>query len=1199
MAAVAFTYDGGDTAGSVITATVTGATPGQNLALDAEAMSVNAGSATADGSGNASLTATFRFNADDGTPFATFVYDSDTGQPLGATMFNVADSRLKTNPAGSSAVWDHTTGDFSATFTPYGGGQDTYIWDWWDSLYTDDPTGSVATLSGTINLITAPDGDLVFLETDDPTFGYCVTAVWWMQAGADTVYAPAPPGLTANFSGAPLSVFPGEPVHFHDLSTPGPSGPITAWDYDFGDGTTHGSTPNPTHAYATPGTYSVTLTVTGTGPDGTDAFTRTAYVVVLTPGSASPHLYVAPAHGCPGDTVSLTGYGFASSSALTATFDGGALTFTPSTSDASGNFSSTFVVPNDNGSGLPVDVTDASTNTGSTTFDIDARALSLSPATAGPGDTVTVSGSCWCPGNALTGTWEEGTFLLPGYFSRSLVFTPPDVAIDGTVNSTFVVPEDARPGNVATVRIGDGCGPNSTVSFTVCGRPGGDYDWYATPTLRPSTDTEAVPTGELLDWTDTATDFWLLFHRPSSDWSGSTFPPPDDSTTYPLEVHQIPKDGSPLTVYPCGTDLKMHWDFASDSSIKTVGCFPPLGNCTDGGIGCTPGKTGYWYRAAWWFTGWRKRVVNARLASDGTNVWVAAIATETEAYPHISTADAESDGSGACPTGCTMDIPSQSSQFIDLATVTSGFTTFVTDEATALIGDMNQPCGSTLANFSDYQKWVTQGNGPLGLSPRRGNESDGGDNWTGHYQQPKLVLFALGGGAFTRIDDDPSQFIMGFGLNFYEAGNHAGGSVGGALETCFGWLSLAASSAEPGVCHAVWSEQGAYGTRYKGGSIGPSSAFSVWDAGAEEIGARVSYSKWSAGALSSQTDLWTGAQARNTWFFVSDPFYVTGDFSSGPPPGMNYSDQFEVKNEHGSPALILAFESLDAHDIGNDPGVDSGTSYQRLGSDVSTLSYYDLSSGAAVLAQLFDTALLPTQADLQNVFTVNGDDPSPITHGPEHIEVAPYAGPGLVFQDAISTTGLNTSRKYHDPTLAGGTDVYVVSVETVDRWIGTSTPSVTASYYRISCDGATAWDYVQGDRDLAISPTITRWGTTVGVSPAAPYAWYGLDFACHAQGVWGRSGASFPNDAWERLDFVCDRWWEALWFQADQIPTYQGSSLVPTHGSPIFDAAAGVILYPGKHSTSSSTHVFGIISTSIVPLSCACASQGLHIWQRF
>jgi PKD repeat protein len=78
-----------------------------------------------------------------------------------------------------------------------------------------------------------------------------------VTVGTPAVLAAA---FAANVSGLNAS--------FVDHSTPGPSGPITGWAWDFGDGNTS-TLQNPTHTYATTGTYTVTLTVTGSGSDGT------------------------------------------------------------------------------------------------------------------------------------------------------------------------------------------------------------------------------------------------------------------------------------------------------------------------------------------------------------------------------------------------------------------------------------------------------------------------------------------------------------------------------------------------------------------------------------------------------------------------------------------------------------------------------------------------------------------------------------------------------------------------------------------------------------------------------------------------------------------------------------------------------------------------------------------------------------------
>lgn len=78
-------------------------------------------------------------------------------------------------------------------------------------------------------------------------------------------------GLDANVYGNVL--FTGIDVDFTDSSTDGPSGPITDWLWDFGDGDSD-TVQNPTHTYATAAIYNVRLQVTGTGSDGTSAISK-------------------------------------------------------------------------------------------------------------------------------------------------------------------------------------------------------------------------------------------------------------------------------------------------------------------------------------------------------------------------------------------------------------------------------------------------------------------------------------------------------------------------------------------------------------------------------------------------------------------------------------------------------------------------------------------------------------------------------------------------------------------------------------------------------------------------------------------------------------------------------------------------------------------------------------------------------------
>jgi hypothetical protein len=82
---------------------------------------------------------------------------------------------------------------------------------------------------------------------------------------------------TADFSADILEGPAPLPVQFTELAT----GTAETFLWDFGDGTTDGSR-NPAHTYADPGTYTVTLTVSGDA--GEAAATKADYIRVLPPG---------------------------------------------------------------------------------------------------------------------------------------------------------------------------------------------------------------------------------------------------------------------------------------------------------------------------------------------------------------------------------------------------------------------------------------------------------------------------------------------------------------------------------------------------------------------------------------------------------------------------------------------------------------------------------------------------------------------------------------------------------------------------------------------------------------------------------------------------------------------------------------------------------------------------------------------------
>ena len=80
--------------------------------------------------------------------------------------------------------------------------------------------------------------------------------------------------VVAEFSGTPLTGESPRPVQFTDLSLGEPD----TWLWDFGDGTPTSAAQNPRHIYRTAGTFTVSLTVTG--PAGTDTMTKTDYITI-------------------------------------------------------------------------------------------------------------------------------------------------------------------------------------------------------------------------------------------------------------------------------------------------------------------------------------------------------------------------------------------------------------------------------------------------------------------------------------------------------------------------------------------------------------------------------------------------------------------------------------------------------------------------------------------------------------------------------------------------------------------------------------------------------------------------------------------------------------------------------------------------------------------------------------------------------
>ncbi|MGD0995331.1 MAG: hypothetical protein ABR909_07385 [Candidatus Bathyarchaeia archaeon] len=140
---------------------------------------------------------------------------------------------------------------------------------------------------------------------------------------------------------------------------------------------------------------------TGNAESGTTAVGGSGvWVAILVTLPATPSITLTPNYGGPGATITLTGYGFAVDSPMTATFDGSPLTLIgTTTTDSTGYFTCTFQVPSETNGGYTVIATD---NQGASADN------SLNPFTVTPESPVGVISSVFACAAALA-VWTIAT----------------------------------------------------------------------------------------------------------------------------------------------------------------------------------------------------------------------------------------------------------------------------------------------------------------------------------------------------------------------------------------------------------------------------------------------------------------------------------------------------------------------------------------------------------------------------------------------------------------------------------------------------------------------------------------------------------------------------------------------------------------------------------------------------------------------
>ncbi len=193
-------------------------------------------------------------------------YSSAGTYTVTLTVSNAAGSSTATQTvtvnAAPSVAFNANTNVYVATFTNNTNNGTTYSWNFGDGSNSSE-TNPVHTYAG----------DGTFMVTLVATNG-CGTATIQQQV----VISSLP---VANFTANTTSGCPTLEVQFQDQS----SSNVTGWSWQFPGGTPSSSTAeNPTVNYSTPGTYTVTLTVTN--PLGSNTATQTNYITVATSPTA-------------------------------------------------------------------------------------------------------------------------------------------------------------------------------------------------------------------------------------------------------------------------------------------------------------------------------------------------------------------------------------------------------------------------------------------------------------------------------------------------------------------------------------------------------------------------------------------------------------------------------------------------------------------------------------------------------------------------------------------------------------------------------------------------------------------------------------------------------------------------------------------------------------------------------------------------
>ena len=307
--------------------------------------------------------------------------------------------------------------------------------------FTDQSTGPVTSRSWTFGdggTSTAPNPSHVYNSAGSFTAALTVTGSSGQTSSASRTItvtnAPAP--VTASFSASPSSGQAPLTVQFTDQST----GPVTAWNWNFGDGAMS-TAQNPSHVYNSAGSFTATLTVTGSS--GQTSSANRTITVTNAPAPVTASFSANPSSGQAPLTVQFTDQSSGPVTGWNWNFGDGTTSTAQNPSHAynsAGNFAATLTV------------TGSSGQTSSA-----SRTIIVTNAPPPPSATVTVVAS-----------QPLATSLTPGIFSVTRSGNPSaaltvnyslgGTAVNGvdyqTLSGTVVIPAGSATATVAVQPLG-------------------------------------------------------------------------------------------------------------------------------------------------------------------------------------------------------------------------------------------------------------------------------------------------------------------------------------------------------------------------------------------------------------------------------------------------------------------------------------------------------------------------------------------------------------------------------------------------------------------------------------------------------------------------------------------------------------------------------------------------------------------------